>query len=113
MSELIVVTCSGISNTGRLTGQAVNAFMQRHPGVFERHIPAADISDGLSSDSEVVVIEGCPDCCSCKKLNALGVLPVLHITATDLGIEKRGVDEPAFAEIEILSSELRKALKRL
>ena len=88
MSELIVVTCSGISNTGRLTGQAVNAFMQRHPGVFERHIPAADISDGLSSDSEVVVLEGCPDCCSFKHLNA-------------------------FACIEILSSELRKAFKRL
>jgi uncharacterized metal-binding protein len=117
MGELVIVSCSGVSNTGRLTGQAANAFMQRHPGVFERHIPASEISgssfEGLSSDAEFVVIDGCPDCCSCKKLKPSGVVPVIHITATESGIEKRGMDEPTFAEIDILLSEIKAALKKL
>ncbi|UUX93198.1 putative zinc-binding protein [Methanoplanus endosymbiosus] len=117
MADKILVTCSGISITGKLTEQAAKAFMQRNPGVFEGHISASGLSDGgvgLFPDGvSVVVFDGCSDCCSCKRLKPLGVEPALHITATDFGIEKRGMDEPTFWEIDILSSELRKAVRRL
>ena len=48
----------------------------------------------------VVVIDGCHDCCATKKLAGTTVSPHCHIIATDLGIEKNGMVDVQYAEIE-------------
>ncbi|MDD4126920.1 MAG: putative zinc-binding protein [Methanomicrobium sp.] len=69
MTGIILMTCSGISSTGRLTFYAANYFIQRSPGVFEKQIPASDINareKEIFRELKIVVLEGCTDCCSCK-----------------------------------------------
>ncbi len=98
-----LVTCSGISNTGRLTTQAARVLLQRKPGQYvwihagrSAVMPDAEIGDA----EKVIVLDGCTDCCARKKLTAAGHRPDRHIVATDLGIEKNGMAEVRFDEIE-------------
>lgn len=120
MTGKILITCSGVSSTGKLTLQAANSFIFRNHGVFERHISAPSINgeteDQLKANNEdlkIVVIDGCPDCCSCKKLKNLEIDPVIHVIATDLGIEKRGMEEPLFTEIDKVHRELKRRVNEL
>ncbi|MDD4126068.1 MAG: putative zinc-binding protein [Methanomicrobium sp.] len=117
MSEIIIVTCSGLSSTGKLTKQAAVLFMQRYPGLFDSHIFGSSIEssflDVKPGCSRVVAVDGCSDCCAKKKLSSCNLNPSGHIVATELGIEKRGAEEPTFAEIEILVLAIKKAVKRL
>lgn len=89
---ILLVTCSGISNTGKLTTQAAQILMQKHPGRYQwTHVKksAAALEDEVRDADRVVVIDGCHDCCAAKKLAATSVAPHQHIIATDLGIEKK------------------------
>ncbi len=117
MTGKILVTCSGISSTGKLTLQAANSFILRNPGVFERHVSASamdeKITEMLKDNAFLVVLDGCPDCCSCKKLKTAGIEPDIHIIATELGIEKRGAEDPYFSEIDAVLAELKTRLKKL
>ena len=45
------------------------------------------------TQSEVIVIDGCTDCCAKKKLSSSRLAPDCHIIATDLGIVKNGMGE--------------------
>ena len=117
MAKKVLVTCSGVSNTGKLTLQTAKAVMQRNPWIFEKHISASDLNeecrDLLHDSVKVVVMDGCPDCCSCKKLKHLDVEPDVHIIATDHSIEKKGMDDPLFTDINALSEILKKRIKTL
>jgi uncharacterized metal-binding protein len=100
---IVLVTCSGISNTGKLTTQAAISLMQKWPGQYQwTHVKksAALLEDEVRNADRVVVIEGCHDCCASKKLAATTVSPHHHIIATDLGIEKNGMSDVQFHEIE-------------
>ncbi|MBN1432092.1 MAG: putative zinc-binding protein [Methanomicrobiaceae archaeon] len=114
MTGKILVTCSGISSTGKLTFQAANSFILRNPGVFERHLSAPAIDGGksemLKENAFVVVLDGCQDCCSCKKIKKAGIEQDIHIIATELGIEKRGAEDPYFSEINAVNRELKRRL---
>ncbi len=99
----VLVTCSGISNTGKLTTQAALALMQKHPGRYQwTHVKksAASLEDEVRGADRVIVIDGCHDCCATKKLAATPVAPHHHITTTDLGIEKNGMADVQYDEIE-------------
>jgi uncharacterized metal-binding protein len=100
---IALVTCSGISNTGRLTTQAGMILMQRKPGMY-RCMNCKQAAESLRRDAggaeRVVVIDGCTDCCASRKLVSAGLEADVHIIATGLGIEKKGMAEVQYDEIE-------------
>ena len=100
---IAIVTCSGISNTGKLTTQAAQVLLQRKPGryVWMHAKQSASMLEGEIGDAEqVIVIDGCTDCCATKKLSQSCITPYRHIIATGLGIEKNGMGEVGYDEIE-------------
>jgi len=111
-----VVTCSGISSTGKLTAQTGTMLLHRCGGAVEACVaatgPAAALENAVRGAEEILVLDGCGDCCGKKKVRALGVEPDLHIVATSCGIEKRGMEEPHYAEIERPSAAVRAAIGR-
>lgn len=98
-----LVTCSGISNTGKLTTQAGMILMQRKPGMF-LCMNCKQSAESLRMDAggteRLIVLDGCTDCCATKKLAAAGLVPDVHIIATELGIEKKGMGDVQYDEIE-------------
>lgn len=110
---IVLVACSGISNTGKLTTQAALALMQKWPGRFLwTHVKksAALLGEEVREADRVVVIDGCHDCCATKKLAGTTVFPHYHIIATDLGIEKNGMADVQNAEIEKVVAAVRTTL---
>jgi len=110
---IVLVTCSGISSTGKLTTQAALALMQNWPGRYQwTHVKksAASLEDEVRDADRVVVIEGCHDCCAMKKLAGTMVSPSCHIIATDLGIEKNGMADVQYDEIERVVAAVHGAL---
>lgn len=102
-----LVTCSGISNTGKLTTQAAQILMQRKPGVYgwmHAKQSAASLEAEAGNAELVIVIDGCNDCCATKKLTAAGIAPDVHIIATGLGIVKNGMADVQYHEIETVIS---------
>ncbi len=89
---IALVTCSGISNTGKLTTQAGMMLMQRKPGTF-LCMNCKQSAESLRLDAggaeRLIVIDGCTDRCATKKLALAGLAADCHIVATELGIEKR------------------------
>jgi uncharacterized metal-binding protein len=100
-----IVTCSGISNTGKLTTQAGMLLMQRKPGMF-LCMNCKQSAETLRMDAggaeRLIVLDGCTDCCATKKLTAAGLTPDLHIIATELGIVKNGMADVKYDEIETI-----------
>ena len=98
-----IVTCSGISNTGKLTTQAGMLLIQRKPGMF-LCMNCKQSAESLRMDAgnadRLIVLDGCTDCCATKKLTAAGLSPDVHIIATELGIEKNGMADVQYDEIE-------------
>ena len=67
-----LVTCSGISNTGRLTTEAVLTLIHRKPGRFvwiQARELAESFKDEIGDAEQVIVIDGCTDCCAKKKFS--------------------------------------------
>jgi ferredoxin-thioredoxin reductase catalytic subunit len=98
-----LVTCSGISNTGKLTTQAGMLLMQRKPGMFlcmNCKQSAETLRIDAGGAERLIVLDGCTDCCATKKLTAAGLVPDVHIIATELGIEKNGMADVKYDEIE-------------
>lgn len=110
---IVLVTCSGISNTGKLTTQAACSLMQRRPGRFLwTHVKksAASLEEECRDGEQVVVLDGCHDCCASKKLGGTNITPHIHIIATDLGIEKNGMADVQYQEIERVVAAVQGAL---
>jgi uncharacterized metal-binding protein len=113
LDSLILITCSGISNTGKITAQVGAILVQREPDLFDGHIHAKQSTHDMErviNGGKVVVIDGCKDCCAAKKLKSLCITPHIHIIATEEGIEKNGMADPRFDEIETVVSAVRKAV---
>jgi uncharacterized metal-binding protein len=105
-----LVTCSGISNTGKLTTQAAQVLMQRSPGRYlcmNCKQSAESLRADAGSADRVIVIDGCTDCCATKKVTAAGLVWDTHIIATDLGIVKNGMAGVSYGEIERLVAAVR------
>ncbi len=98
-----LVTCSGVSNTGKLTTQAAQVLLQRQPGKYvwmHARQSTASLQMEIGDADELIVLEGCKDCCAMKKLSSSRIAPDHHIIATELGIEKKGMGEVQYDEIE-------------
>ncbi len=110
-----IVTCSGLSNTGKLTTQVVVALMRHNPGTLEWVRAAAEparIQEATSGTDRVLALNGCIDCCATKKLRALGIIPDVEVTATELGVVKNGMADPAYAEIELIVQTIKRVLHK-
>ena len=110
---IVLVTCSGVSNTGKLTTQAACSLMQRRPGRFlwtHAKKSAASLEEECRGGEQVIVIDGCGDCCASKKLADAGINPHVNIIATGLGIEKSGMADVQYQEIERVVSAVIGAL---
>jgi uncharacterized metal-binding protein len=98
-----LVTCSGISNTGKLTTQAAQVLLQRKPGTY-LWMHAKQSAGSLESEARdaecIIVLDGCTDCCATKKLTAAGIVADIHLIATELGIVKNGMADVQYSEIE-------------
>lgn len=98
-----LVTCSGLSNVGRLTTAVGQQLLIRRPGQVEwvraQAGPAAIADAALGADL-VIAFDGCEDCCGSKKMVEAGVAPSVLLRATDLGIVKDGRAEVRYGEIE-------------
>ncbi|HOJ95376.1 MAG TPA: putative zinc-binding protein [Methanospirillum sp.] len=114
-SEITVITCSGISNTGKLTAKVGEILIQRCPGQIEVCLPARaeanKMKDALIHADHILVVDGCNDCCGRKKLREHGYEPDIHIIATECGIVKNGMEDPRFDEIELLTSVIREKIR--
>ena len=85
-----IVTCSGISNTGKLTTEAALTLLQRRPRQYvwmHAKQSAATLELDIGDAEKVIVIDGCSDCCAKKELSASRIAPHVQIIATELGIE--------------------------
>jgi uncharacterized metal-binding protein len=102
-----LVTCSGLSNTGKLTARVGMVLLQRYPESVEASLPAqclpASLEEATRSAGCVLALDGCEDTCALKKLREIGVEPDLHVVATGCGIVKNGMAEPRFDDIERLA----------
>ena len=112
---LVLITCSGISNTGKLTAHVAAIIVQGEPDLFEGHLHAKQSThdmENVINGRKVVVLDGCKDHCAANKLKSLCMTPHIHIVATDEGIEKNGMADPRFDEIEKLVAAVRKAVRQ-
>ncbi|KUG14358.1 hypothetical protein ASZ90_016006 [hydrocarbon metagenome] len=106
-----LLTCSGISHTGKLTTRAGTSLRCLHPHRVTRHILLTalkrPLEEQLRDDEYLVVVDGCEECCAKKRMHTTGIRPDVYIVATREGIIKRGMEEPRYDEIETLSLVIR------
>jgi|SRR5665647_750129 uncharacterized metal-binding protein len=98
-----LITCSGLSNTGRLTTQVATILMSRHPAAItwvKAHKGGQHIADAAEDADLVIVLEGCPDHCASKKTIDAGINADIHLVATELGVEKNGMAEVQWNDVE-------------
>mgnify|MGYP001382863110 CR=1 FL=1 len=107
-----LITCSGLSNTGKLTTQAGMALLRASPGLVEVCVPASrPLEEATRYAERILVLDGCGDACGLRRLREIGVEPDLHIVATEYGIAKDGMAEPRFDDIERLAGAVLAALR--
>jgi uncharacterized metal-binding protein len=103
---ITLITCSGLSNVGRLTTAVAQHLLMRRPGRIEwvqaRAGPDA-IADAAHDADLVIALDGCEDCCGSRKAAEAGVEPGVRLTAIELGVVKDGRAEVRYAEIETLT----------
>lgn len=112
-SGVCLLTCSGISNTGKLTTQVSLRLMQRYPDQIDecfRCSPDNYLPEDLSGIQKLVILDGCEDHCAARKAARSGHNPDIHIVATDCGIHKSGMNDPTFTEIDHIVEIVRTAL---
>jgi uncharacterized metal-binding protein len=114
-SGITLITCSGISNTGKLTDKTGETLIRRCPGLIELCLSARSdpekLLDALTHADQIVVVDGCADCCGRKKVREQGHEPDIHFIATECGIKKNGMEDPRFDEIEHLTTVVREKLR--
>jgi len=109
-----LVTCSGISNTGKLTTQAALLLMQRRPGMFvwmHAKQSATLLEEETHGADQIIIIDGCDDCCAEKRLAASSIVPHHHVIATHLGIEKNGMADVRYNEIETVVAAVMETIR--
>lgn len=100
-----LITCSGLSNTGRLTTQAAIVLVSRSPGAIawaRAHKGERLIADVSADADQIIVIDGCSDHCAAKKCGFEGVTADIHIVATELGVKKDGLADVKWDDVVTL-----------
>jgi uncharacterized metal-binding protein len=109
----VLITCSGLSNTGRLTTQVATILISRHPTDFTWIKASKDpenISKAAIDADLIIIIEGCSDRCASKKIIDLGIKGDFLLVATELGIEKNGMAEVQWNDVEKMLGAVKQQL---
>ncbi len=105
--QVLLLTCSGISHTGKLTTRVGTWLRYRHPKLITRHLQLTALKrpfeEELRDEETFVAVDGCDEKCIKKRMDANGKQPDVYIVATQEGIAKRGMEEVQAKEIEALS----------
>ncbi len=113
--QVLLLTCSGISHTGRLTARVGTWLRYRHPKLITRHLQLTalqrPLEEELSDERIFVAVDGCEERCVEKRLCTDGKRPDVYIVATREGIVKRGMDEARPDEVEVLSRVILQKVK--
>jgi uncharacterized metal-binding protein len=106
-TPVTLLTCSGISHTGRLTTLTGISLRCRHPTLISCHLQLTSLKrpleEEISDAGYLIAVDGCGECCAGKRLDAIGKKPHCHVIATKEGITKRGMEEVRYDELETLS----------
>jgi uncharacterized metal-binding protein len=98
-----LVTCSGLSNTGRLTTQVAMILVSRSRGTIawvQAHKGEHLIADVTTDADPIIVIDGCSDHCAARKCALGGINSDHHIVVTELGVEKDGMADVQWDDVE-------------
>ena len=109
----VLITCSGLSNNGRLTTQVATILMSRHPSDFTWLKASTDlenISEAAIDADLIIIIEGCSDHCASKKIIDMGIKGDFLLVATELGIEKNGMAEVQWSDVEKMLGTVKQQL---
>ena len=109
----VLITCSGLSNNGRLTTQVATILMSRHPTDFtwlKANTDLKKISEAAIDSDLVIIIEGCSDHCASKKIIQMGIKGDFLLVATELGIEKNGMAEVLWSDVEKMLGAVKQQL---
>jgi uncharacterized metal-binding protein len=113
---ITLLTCSGISHTGRLTTRTGTSLRCRHPILIGRHLQLTSLKRPLDEELQdgdyLVAVDGCDECCAKKRMDTIGTRPDVYIVATREGITKRGMEEVRYDEIEALSRVIIEAIRK-
>lgn len=112
----VLFTCSGISNTGKLTDIAAKTLSFRKPGLF-RAIPAQkgaeNLEDAKREGELIFVVDGCEEHCAKKKLEFAGLEADMQVVLTQIGIKKTNPSDIKSEYVEQVINVLKKTVKSL
>jgi uncharacterized metal-binding protein len=103
-NSAILLTCSGASNVGQMSHQAVVELTQEGFGKFfclagiGAHL--SKFIQGAKDNPEVVVIDGCPVGCAKRIVEHTEISVSKYLVVTKLGIEKNHILKIKEGEIE-------------
>jgi len=110
----VLFTCSGISNTGKLTDIAATTLSFRRPDLF-RAIPARkgveSLEDAKKEGELIFVVDGCEEHCAKKKLEVAGIEADMQVVLTQIGIKKTNHSDIKSECVEQVISVLNNAVK--
>ncbi|MGZ4901973.1 MAG: putative zinc-binding protein, partial [Halobacteriota archaeon] len=74
--QVLLLTCSGVSHTGRLTTSTGTWLRYRHPKLITRHLQLTalkrPLDEELRDEENLVAVDGCEACCIKKRMDANG-----------------------------------------
>ena len=112
----VLFTCSGISNTGKLTDIAASTLSFRKPGLF-RAIPAQkgvkSLEDAKKEGELIFVVDGCEEHCAKKKIEIAGIEADMQVVLTQIGIKKTNPSDIKSEYIEHVISSLNNTVKSI
>jgi uncharacterized metal-binding protein len=110
----VLFTCSGISNTGKLTDIAASTLSFRRPDLF-RAIPAKkgveSLEDAKKEGELIFVVDGCEEHCAKKKLDGAGIEADMQVVLTQIGIKKTNPSDIKSEYVEQAICVLNNAVK--
>jgi len=116
LKSTVLFTCSGRSNTGKLTDIAASTLSFRKPNLF-RSIPAQkgaeSLEDAKREGELIFVVDGCEEHCAKKKTEAAGIKADLQVVLTHIGIKKTNPSNIKSEHIEHVVNALNNAVKSL
>lgn len=116
LKSTVLFTCSGRSNTGKLTDIAASTLSFRKPNLF-RAIPAQkgaeNLEDAKREGELIFVVDGCEEHCAKKKIEAAGIEADMQVVLTHIGIKKTNPSDIKSEHIEHVVKALNNAVKSL
>jgi len=112
----VLFTCSGRSNTGKLTDIASRTLSFHRPYLF-RAIPKSkgveSLEDAKKEGELIFVVDGCEEHCAKKKLEVAGMKADMQVVLTQIGIKKTNPSDIKSEYVEQVISALNNAVKSM